>query len=151
MSIRFFEIPDIIGVSGPRSQFVLDLHSQLSDSFNGYFLVVVFMTIDGKEQVGYQSCKDLNHESMLAPGNQVVYLQMPLPPGEEVFYIPAELIGCRHLLRRKVMPVCGNPVSYIVDFIPDQRWPGFCGQVTGVYKWEVALGLCSCRSLSLWQ
>jgi len=81
---------------------------------------VLLVTIDGKRQIGYQSCKDLDHKTVLAPCNQMIYLQVSLPPGEEVFDIPPELIGCRDLLRRKIIPVCGNPVFHIVDFIPDK-------------------------------
>ncbi len=31
-----------------------------------------------------------------------------------------------------------------------KKWSGLLGQGTGIYKWKVALGFCSCRSLSLW-
>ena len=32
----------------------------------------------------------------------------------------------------------------------EYRWSGLLGQETGIYKWESAPGLWSCRSLSLW-
>ena len=31
----------------------------------------------------------------------------------------------------------------------EKRWSGFLGQETGIYKWETASGLWSCRRLSL--
>ena len=89
-----------------RSQFILDLRSQLPHPFDGDLFFVLLVTIDGKQQIAYQPCKDLNHKIMFAPGNQMICLQVPLPPGEEAFDIPPELVGGRHLFSRKVMPVC---------------------------------------------
>ncbi|MFA5942295.1 MAG: hypothetical protein WC798_01340 [Candidatus Paceibacterota bacterium] len=34
-------------------------------------------------------------------------------------------------------------------FILHEKWSGFLGQETGIYKWETALSSCSCRNLSL--
>ena len=46
------------------------------------FFVVSPMATNGTQKIDDQSCEDLNHKAILAPANQVVYLQLPLPPGE---------------------------------------------------------------------
>ena len=45
---------------------------------------MLLVTIDRKQQVSYQTCKDLNHKPMFTPGDQVVNLdQYPKPiPGD---------------------------------------------------------------------
>jgi len=121
MRIRFFDITYILSICGCRLQFVLDLRSQLSHSFDGDLFVVVLMAVDGKQQVGYQSCKDLNHKTVFAPCNQVIYLQVPLPPGEEVFNIPPEFIGCRYLFSRKVMSVVAIQYLTLSTSYPTSR------------------------------
>jgi adenine-specific DNA-methyltransferase len=42
------------------------------------------------------------------------------------------------------------PIKYKEKNVwPEKRWSGLFGQETGIYKWETALGLGSCRSLFL--
>jgi len=59
---------------------------------------MLVVTIDCKQQTGYQTRKDLNHKAMTAPGNQVVNLEMSFPPREKVLYIPSELVRLCYLL-----------------------------------------------------
>jgi len=153
----FFYIFYSIRVCRHESQFIADLHSQLSHPPDGDLFIVLFVAIDGKQQIGDQSCEDLHHKAILAPGNQVVYLQMPLPPGEEVLDIPPELIGRRNLLCGEVVPVRGNPVFHMVNLIPDQTKRslrlidvGCTEQNSGIVKPYCRMGSDEIRGRSFW-
>jgi len=88
----FFEI---MGTRVPQSgvaQFILYLDAKLSHSSDGDFLLKLLVTVDGQEQIGDETCKDLDHEAVLASCNEMVDLEMPFPPCEELLDVPAELV-----------------------------------------------------------
>jgi hypothetical protein len=54
---------------------------------------------------------------MFASCNQVINMEMPLPPCEEFFYIPTKLVDTSYLLGSHVKPICGNPVFFAANVI----------------------------------
>ena len=65
--LAFFD--DVFRARIRTMKFVENLNSQLPDSFYGDFLIMLFMAIDIKQQIGYQSSKNLNRKAMLASCN----------------------------------------------------------------------------------
>jgi hypothetical protein len=60
---------------------------------------MLFMAVDGKQQIGYESSKYLGHETMGTAGDQVIQVEVLFPPAEEYLDIPAELVNKRNILR----------------------------------------------------
>ena len=80
------------------SQLVLNQDPQLTGSFDRDFFIVLLMTINGQQQIGDKASKDLNHQAVFASCNQVVDFHVSFPPSEEIFDIPAQLVGSGDLL-----------------------------------------------------
>ena len=76
---------------------------------------MLFPAIDGKQQIGDETAKQLNHEAVFASGNQVIHLQVAFPPAEEGLYIPTQLINLGHFFSRQVVSVGGDPVIIAVN------------------------------------
>jgi len=57
----------LVGASG----LVLYLDANFPDPFNADFFVVLLTAIDGKQEVGDQAGKYLDHQAILASGNQM--------------------------------------------------------------------------------
>jgi len=41
---------------------------------------MLFMTVDGQQQVGDEAGKDLHHQAVFAPSDEMVHLEVPFPP-----------------------------------------------------------------------
>lgn len=76
----------------------------------------------GKQQIGDESAKQLNHETVFASGNQVVHLQVAFPPAEEGLYAPAKLINLGHFFSRKVVSVRCYPVILAVNTVTNSSF-----------------------------
>ena len=74
------------------AEFVLDFNPKLPHSFDGNRLAMVFMAVNGKQQIRNEARQNLNHQAVLTSCNQMVNSQMAFPPGKEVFDVPSELI-----------------------------------------------------------
>src|SRR4030042_6796871 len=85
-----------------------------------------FMTVDGKEKIGDEPGYHLNHKTVWCPGNEMIDLEMLLPPTEEGFYIPAEFIDKSNLFSCKIMPVGSNPVVFPANAIAHEPDLLFC-------------------------
>jgi hypothetical protein len=68
---------------------------------------------------------------------------------EKDFPYSGEQLTCTAELVNFVHKLQDSDVEKMVVIYLDERWSGFLGQETGIYKWEAALGSCSCRSLFL--
>jgi hypothetical protein len=66
--------------------------------------------VDCQQQVGDQTTNGLYHETVFAPGNQVVHFEMAFPPTEEGLYVPAQLIDLGNFFSCQVISVGGYPV-----------------------------------------
>jgi hypothetical protein len=80
--------------------FISNLIAQFSYSGNADWLVVLLPAIDSEQQIGDETTKYLNHEPVFASGNQVVRLDVPLPPDEEGLYVPAKLVNLGNFFSR---------------------------------------------------
>jgi hypothetical protein len=85
-------------VAAGDADFILYLDAKLSDSFDADFFVVLFTAINSKQQIGDQAGEYLNHEAILASGNQMVDFEMAFPPGKELLYVPSEFVNEGNLL-----------------------------------------------------
>jgi hypothetical protein len=112
----FFEKDRIRRASGV-AQLVLDLYSQLPNSFNADTFSVVLMAINCKEQIGDKSPIDLNHHSILTSCNKVVNPQVAFPPTEKDFDFPSEFINFSNLLPGQVSTVSCDPVVNVINSI----------------------------------
>src|SRR5512136_656332 len=74
-------------------KFVTNIDSQLSDTIDTDLLPVLFMAIDGEEQIGDETSEYLRHEAVSTAGDQMIHIEMLFPPTEEDLYIPAELVN----------------------------------------------------------
>jgi hypothetical protein len=66
------------------SKFVSDFNLQLPDSFDTNRFAMVFMAVNGKQQIGNEACQDLNHQAIAPSCYQMVNTQMAFPPGKEI-------------------------------------------------------------------
>ena len=71
--------------------------------------------IDSQQQIGDKTTKYLYHETVFASGNQVVHLQVALPPAEEGLYVPAQFIHLGHFFSRQVVSIGCYPVVLAVN------------------------------------
>src|ERR1700674_297230 len=76
--------------------------------------------IDGQQQIGDETTKYLNHETVFASGNQVIHLEAPFPPAEEGFYAPAQLINLGHFFSFQVVSVGCYPVVLAVNTVTNK-------------------------------
>ena len=116
--ILFFE--KIIIWVAVLAKLVLDLDAQFPNAFYADPLFVDFLTIDGQKQIGDQSCVYLDHESVSTSGDQMIDLQVTLPPGKKAFDFPSKLIRVSDLLGSQIPAVCGDPVIDAADVITHQ-------------------------------
>ena len=72
---------------------ILYLDAKLPDPFYADFFVVLLTAIDSKQEVSDQAGKYLDHQSILASGNQMVDFEMAFPPGKEFLDVPSELVN----------------------------------------------------------
>jgi len=72
---------------------------------------------------GDQSRKDLHQQAIGAASDQMIHFEVALPPGEEGFYRPAQLVDQGNLLSRQVKSVGGNPIVFFGQ--PYSRRHGF--------------------------
>ena len=78
----------MIGLVHNLGVFVPDFDSQPSDTIDTDIFLMLFLAVDGKEQVCNESAKNLRHQAMGTAGYQVVHLEVLFPPAEKDFYIP---------------------------------------------------------------
>ena len=97
--------------------FVLCFDTQFSDPFHANFLFVMFVTINCKKEIGYETAKYLCHESVFGSCDKVINFEMAFPPAEKDFNVPSELIHRCYLFSREVVSVCGNPVHLIINAV----------------------------------
>jgi len=81
---------------------------------------VLLPTVDSKQQIGNESAKQLNHETVSASGNQVVHLEVPFPPVEKGLYVPAQLINLSHFFSSQIVTVGCNPKIFAVDTVANK-------------------------------
>ena len=68
---------------------ILDAESQFPDSLDADGLLVFLPAVNGEQQVGDESRKNLHHQSVTAAGEDVIDLQMSFPPSEEGLDAPS--------------------------------------------------------------
>ncbi len=81
---------------------------------------MVFMAVNGKQQIGDKASQDLYHQAVLASCNQVVDAQVTFPPGKEVFDVPSKLINFSDLFGRQIPTIRCYPVIDTADTVSDQ-------------------------------
>ena len=109
-----------------HSGFIEDLVSQLSDSLNADRFAMLLMAIDREQEIGDQTGKHLDHETMAASGNEMVYFEMPLPPGKKRFYVPTQLVDQGYLFSGEIKPIRSNPIGFAFDRVADKAQRGLC-------------------------
>ena len=112
--------------------FIEDLVPQLSNPVNTYRFSMLFMTIDIQEKICDESGQDLDHQAVLASCDEMVYFEMSLPPCEELLNIPTQLINEGNLFGGQIKAVCGNPVLFVFDLVPD-RPQGFFSLINSLF------------------
>ena len=100
----------------------MDLQPQFSDTFDADRFAMVFMAVNGKQQIGDKACKDLYRQAVWASCNQVVDAQVAFQPGKEVFYVPSKLIYFSDLFGLQVPTVRCYSVIDTVDTVSDQPY-----------------------------
>jgi hypothetical protein len=78
------------------------------------------MAVNGQEKIGDKPREYLYHQAVLASGKKMIDLEMSLPPAEEFLNFPAEHINIRHLFCGEIKTVGDDPVSFIVNDIPNE-------------------------------
>jgi len=79
----------VIGDAG----LILYLDTKLPDPFYANFFIMLLTAIDSKQEVGDQTGKYLDHETILTSGNQMVDCKVTFPPCKEFLYIPSEFVN----------------------------------------------------------
>ena len=87
---------------------------------DGNRLAVFFMAVYRQKDIGNQAGKHLDHEPMAASGNKVIHLEVPLPPGKEALYLPAQLVYLGDLFGSEVEATGGSPVGITLNRVTDQ-------------------------------
>jgi len=100
----------------------LNFNPQLPYSFDTNRLAMVFVAVNGKQQIGNEACQDLYHQAVLTSCNQMVDAQMAFPPGKEVFDVPSELISLSYLLGSQIPAICCYPVIDAINPVSDQSY-----------------------------
>lgn len=95
----------------------MNFNPKLPHSFDTNRLAMVFMAVNGEQQIGNEACQDLDHQAVLTSCNQMVDVQMAFPPGKKVFDIPSELIGLSDLLGRQIPAICCYPVIDAINMV----------------------------------
>lgn len=57
---------------------------------------------------------------MFAACNKMIYLEMTFPPGKEFFNLPVEFINQGYVFCRKIKPIGGYPIFYVINNFTDQ-------------------------------
>lgn len=78
------------------------------------------MAVYRQKDIGNQAGKHLDHEPMAASGNKVIHLEVPLPPGKEALYLPAQLVYLGDLFGSEVEATGGSPVGFTLNRVTDQ-------------------------------
>ena len=102
-----------------QSRFIEDLVAQLADTVNVDRFAMLFMAINREQEISDQAGKHLDHQAMAASRNEVVDLEVPLPPGKERFYVPTQLVDQSDLFGGEIKAIGGNPVSLASDLVAD--------------------------------
>jgi len=76
---------------------------------------VLLTAVNGKQQICNQSGEYLDHQTILASGNQMVDTKVAFPPSKEYLYVPSEFVNMSNFLCCQIMTTCGNPVFGIID------------------------------------
>jgi len=53
---------------------------------------MLLMAVNSQKEICNQLGKDLDHQSILTSGKEVIYIKMPFSPDEKTLDIPVELI-----------------------------------------------------------
>ncbi len=107
-----------------QSRFIEDLVAQLTDSVDVDRFAMLFMAINREQEISDQASKHLDHQAMAASRNEVVDLEVPLPPGKERFYVPTQLVDQGDLFGGEIKAIGGNPVGLASDRVADQAQRG---------------------------
>lgn len=84
------------------------------------------MTIDREQEIGDQASQHLDHETMAASGNEMVYFEMPLPPCKKRFYVPTQFVDQGYLSSGEIKPIRSNPIGLAFDRVADKTQRGLC-------------------------
>ena len=60
------------------AELVLNLNPQLPHSFDTNRLAMVFMAVNGKQQIGNEACQDLYHQAVATSCNQINFTDFDL-------------------------------------------------------------------------
>jgi len=77
------------------------------------------MAVNSQEQIGDQSAQNLSHQTIGAAGDQVVDVEVLLPPPEEDFDVPAQLVSQGHIFGAQIKTVGGYIVIRAIDTVAD--------------------------------
>jgi hypothetical protein len=81
---------------------------------------VLLPAVNGQQQIGDETSKNLNHETVFASGNQVIYLEVAFPPDEESLYVPAKFINLGHFFSCQVVSVGCYPIFLAVNTVTNK-------------------------------
>src|SRR5665648_959297 len=78
----------------------------------------MLMAINGQQEIGDESAKNLHHKAIGASGNQGIDVQVLFPPAEEFFDLPAQFIDQSNVCSRKIMAVGGHLIFFVLHPVP---------------------------------
>lgn len=81
-----------VGCWEVRSPFISDVSSELPEFGERRTLVISSVEVDGQEHIGNESGQELHHQSVRRARNEVIDVEMALPPCEELLDFPAKPI-----------------------------------------------------------
>lgn len=77
------------------------------------------MAVHSQQQIGDQPGENLHQQTVRAAGDQVVNLEVALPPGKKGFDGPPQFVSQGNLLGRQIKPVGGHPVVFAIGLVAD--------------------------------
>ena len=105
---------------GEHSAFVSDVSSELTESGERGTFVISSVEIDHQEQIGNKSSKELHHQSVRTTRNEVIDVEMPFPPCEELLDFPSKPIDESDLQCSQILAIGGNPEDCATESDPYQ-------------------------------
>jgi hypothetical protein len=107
----------LFGINQSLDKFIADLDPEFPYSGDTDPFVMLFMAVDGQEQIGNETTEHLRHETMGTSGDHMVDIEVLLPPTEELLDVPAEFVGKGNLFSSQIKPVSGDVVVDLINAI----------------------------------
>ena len=81
---------------------------------------MLLLTVNSQQKVGDETGKYLYHQPIPASGKKMIYVEIPFPPGEKRFDVPAELISKSDLHCGEIKTIGGKSIVAALYSIPNK-------------------------------